>query len=495
MADTRSLLSVGLDIGTTTTQIVFSRIHLRNIAPSSQVPRIGIGDRDILYQSQIYFTPLATRERVDVMALEHIVEKEYAKANFSPSQTETGAVIVTGEIAKKENAAEILQALGKYAGEFVVTVAGPRLEAQMAGRGSGAAAYSREHYARVTNVDVGGGTANCAVFELGNTLAAAAMNIGGRIVEIDHNTMQVRHIAEPARKIIQHHNLPIAVGRDAELGPLREFCNLLADLTVELIEGRESPLAHQVMLTPPLNVSGRGTKLFISGGVGHYFYHPIQNVTLENVTVHDDIGPLFGLALRENESMQQMEFVEPPETIRATVIGASSQTVTLSGSTIWAEKQILPVKNVPVVRPRMSAPSRTPDEYGAVMRPNLGTTSSIPGAIREAMARMEIDPRQENAAIALDVHGALDFPQLQNLAQGLSEYAKGELPNDRPLILILARDYAQSLGQAVKALLPQRALLSIDQVGLDEGDYIDIGEPLMDGRVVPLSVKTLVFYR
>ncbi len=477
MADARTLLSVGLDVGTTTTQIVFSRIHLRNIAPSSQVPRIGIGDREILYQSQIYFTPLATRDRVDVLALEHIVDKEYAKANITPSQVETGAVIVTGEIAKKENAAEILQSLGKYAGEFVVTVAGPRLEAQMAGRGSGAAAYSREHYARVTNVDIGGGTANSAVFELGNTLAAAAMNVGGRIIEIDRNTMQIRHIAEPARKIIQHHNLPIVVGRNAELGPLREFCNLLAELTVELIEGRETQLGHQVMLTPPMSVSGRNTKLFISGGVGHYFYHPLQNVTLENVTQHDDIGPLFGLALRENKTLQAMESVEPPETIRATVIGASSQTVTLSGSTIWAEQQILPIKNVPVVRP------------------NLGTTSNIPNAIRDAMARMEIDARNENAAIALDIHGALDFAQLQNLAKGLSEYAARELPRERPLILILGRDYAQSLGQAVKALSPQRALLAIDQVGLDEGDYIDIGLPMLDGRVVPLSVKTLVFYR
>lgn len=477
MSDTRSLLSVGLDVGTTTTQIVFSRIHLRNIAPSSQVPRIGIGDRDLLYQSEVYLTPLATRDRVDIPALEHLVDKEYGKAKISPSDVETGAVIVTGEIAKKENAAEILQALGKYAGEFVVTVAGPRLEAQMAGRGSGAAVYSREHYARVTNVDIGGGTANSAVFELGNTLAAAAMNIGGRIIEIDHNTMQIRHIADPALKIIQHHNLPIAVGREAELGPLREFCNVLADLTVELIEGRESPLARQVMLTPPMSVSGRGTKLFVSGGVGHYFYHPIHNVTLESVPAHDDIGPLYGLALRENEALRQMEAVEPPETIRATVIGASSQTVTLSGSTIWTEKQILPLKNVPVVRP------------------NLGSTGNIPDAIRDAMARMEIDARIESVAIALDIQGALDFIQLQNLARGVADYASSELPDGRPLILILARDYAQSLGQAIKSILPERALLSVDQVGLDEGDYIDIGEPLMDGRVVPLSVKTLVFYR
>ncbi len=477
MSDSRTLLSVGLDVGTTTTQIVFSRIYLKNIAPSLQVPRIGINDREVLYQSDIVFTPLATRERVDVRALEEIVKREYQRAGFAPSRIETGAVIVTGEIAKKENASEILEALGKYAGEFVVTVAGPRLEAQMAGRGSGAASWSREHYARVTNVDIGGGTANSAVFELGNTLAAAAMNVGGRIIEIDHNTLQIRHIAEPARKIIQHHNLPIRVGTRAELGPLSEFCNIMADLVVELIEGRESQLAHQVMLTPPMSVSGRNAKLFISGGVGHYFYHPLQNVTLENVTTHDDIGPLFGLALRENKTIQEMEAVEPPETIRATVIGASSQTVTLSGSTIWAEKQILPIKNVPVVRPY------------------LGSTSNIPDAIRDAMARMEIEARSENAAIALDIHGALDFTQLQNLAKGLSDYAARELPNERALILILGRDYAQSLGQAIKSLSPQRALLSIDQVGLDEGDYIDIGLPMMEGRVVPLSVKTLVFYR
>ncbi|HZQ07520.1 MAG TPA: ethanolamine ammonia-lyase reactivating factor EutA [Anaerolineae bacterium] len=477
MADERALLSVGLDVGTTTTQIVFSRIHLKNVAPSSQVPRIGIGDRDILYQSEIYFTPLATRDRVDVRALEEIVHREYHRGGFSPEQVETGAVIVTGEIAKKENAAEILQALGHYAGEFVVTVAGPRLEAQMAGRGSGAAAWSREHYVRVTNVDIGGGTANSAVFELGNTIAAAAMNVGGRIIEIDRHKETIRYIAEPARKIIQYHNLPIAVGGNAELGPLREFCNILAQLTAELIEGRESELAHQVMLTPPMSVSGRGTKLFISGGVGYYFYRPLQNVTLESVTVHDDIGPLFGLALRENETLRAMEAVEPPETIRATVIGASSQTVTLSGSTIWAEKQILPIKNVPVVRPY------------------LGSTATIPDAVREAMTRMEIDPRAENAAIAVDIRGTLDFTQLQNLAQGLAAYATRDLSPDRPLILILGRDYAQSLGQTIKALIPQRALLAIDQVGLDEGDYIDIGMPMMDGRVVPLSVKTLVFYR
>lgn len=476
MADSRTLLSVGLDVGTTTTQLVFSRIQLKNTAPSSQVPRIGIGDRTILYESPTYLTPLATRERVDIRALEKIVSGEYARAGLSPAQVETGAVIVTGEIAKKENAAEILQALGGYAGEFVVTVAGPRLEAQMAGRGSGAAAWSRAHYTRVTNMDIGGGTANSAVFELGQTVAAAAMNVGGRILEVDHGTLLVRHVADPALKIIQAHNLPIAVGGRAELAPLREFCNILATLTVELLEGRMSELGAQLMLTPPMALSGAGSVLFFSGGVGHYYYHPLSSVTLESITVHDDVGPLYAMAMREHPVIRAMQVAEPPETIRATVIGAASQTVTLSGSTIWAEKQILPLKNIPVVRPRLSG------------------TATVHDAIRAALTRMELDPARENAALAIELDRALDFAGLEMLARGLADYATRSLSAERPLILVLGRDYAQALGQSVKALIPSRPLLSIDQVGLDEGDYIDIGLPLLDGRVVPLSVKTLVFY-
>lgn len=477
MNDRRELLSVGLDVGTTTTQIVFSRISLQNIARSNQVPHIGIADRQILYQSPIHFTPLASRDRVDVRALEALVDAEYRHAGFRPAQVETGAVIVTGEIAKKQNAAEILQVLGPFAGEFVVTIAGPRLEAQMAGRGSGAATWSREHYARVTNVDIGGGSANVAIFELGNTLAAGAMNIGGRIIEIDGATKIIRYLADPARKIIDYHQLPIRSGERAELESLRAFCGILADLTVELVEGRESQLGQQVMLTPPITMSGRGTRLAISGGVGYYFYHPLESVTLDKVIAHEDIGPLFGLALRENSIIRQMDTFEPPETIRATVIGASSQTVTLSGSTIWAEQDILPIRNIPVVRPQ------------------IGSGPSIEDAIRNALARMEIDPHKDNAAIAVQLGSTLDYARLQNLAKAFADYATHDLPPDRPLILILGKDYAQSLGQTIKGLVPQRALLAIDQVGLDEGDYIDIGNPMMGGRVVPVSVKTLVFYR
>jgi ethanolamine utilization protein EutA len=169
--------------------------------------------------------------------------------------------------------------------------------------------------------------------------------------------------------------------------------------------------------------------------------------------------------------------------MRDTVLGASAHTVTLSGSTIWAERDLLPLRNVPVVRPAISG-----DHSGSP--PQAG---DVAGAVAEAVRRWGVDPLTGLFAVALEMSGALDYNRLLVLAGGLAKFAS-TLPAGRPLIVVTERDYAQALGQTVKGLAPDRPLVVIDQVGLDEGDYIDIGAPLMDGRVVPLSVKTLVFY-
>jgi len=477
--DSRALLSVGIDVGTTTTQLVFSRLTLTDTARPGQIPRIGITNKDIVYQSPLAFTPLADHETIDVVGLTDLIKREYAAAGVDPSQIETGAVIITGETAKKKNADEILRSLGSMAGEFVVTVAGPHLESLIAGRGAGAAHYAQQHFCKVTNVDIGGGSANSATFNAGALIAAAAMNYGGRIIEIEHPTGRVRHIAEPAQHILADCELRLAIGDLPSLTEARRFTDRMADLTVELIEGNASPLAQKLYLTPPAPISGKGTLLMLSGGIGHYFYNPISIQVVAEATVHDDLGPLLAESLRQHPVIQTYTLVKPAETLRATVLGASSQTVTLSGSTIWAEHTLLPLKNVPVVRPVLGELSGSPQQ--------------IANALAEAVRRWDINPVTDDFAIALELDQPLDYTLLLQLAHGLTQFAH-TLPAARPLVAIIERDYAQALGQTVKAMAPDRPLLVIDQVGLQEGDYIDIGTPLMDGRVVPLSVKTLIFY-
>jgi ethanolamine utilization protein EutA len=478
MADNRSLLSVGLDIGTTTSQIVFSRLNLADIARPGQIPRMAIINREVLYQSPIFFTPLADRDTVDAIRLNTFVREEYKSANITPEQVETGAVIITGETAKKKNADEILKAFSGLAGDFVVSVAGPHVESLIAGRGSGAAQFSQSHYTTVTNVDIGGGSANSSTFRSGNFLAAAAMNFGGRIIEIDSLTGKIRYLADPAKAILAECKIMLTCGDLPTFAELKSFTDRMADMTIELIEGTTSPLAEKLYLTSPTPLSGKGSVLMFSGGIGHYFYNPLQLNSVKDVTIHDDIGPLLAESLRLHPEIKNYTVVPPTETLRATVLGASTQTVALSGSTIWAEREILPLRNVPVIRPIL---------LSDINSENLNK------AILEATHRWDLDLNVDNFSIALDLHRALDYSALLQIANGLSEFSK-ILPNEKPLIVIIERDYAQALGQTIKGLIPARSLLVIDQVGLMEGDYIDIGSPLLDNRVVPLSIKTLVFY-
>ena len=480
MADNeaRDLLSVGVDVGTTTTQIIFSRLSLTDVSRPGQIPRINITNRAVIYQSPIVFTPLKDYETVDADKLNEIVRREYAAANVDPEQVEIGAVIITGETAKKKNADEILRALSGLAGEFVVSVAGPNVESLIAGKGAGAALYSQTHYASVTNVDIGGGSANSVTFENGNYVSGAAMNFGGRILEIEHGSEKIRHIAEPAKNILNDLGIQLEVGTSPSLDDLRRFTDRMADLTVELIEGTSSPLAQKVYLTPPAPVSGKGTELMFSGGIGHYYYNPIKIDSVADATIHDDVGPLLAESMRQHAILNSYEIARPAETLRATVLGASTQTVTLSGSTIWAEREILPMKNVPVIRPSL--------------QDNL-QPASISTAIMDAVRRWDVNISTDPFAVALELNRPLDYTSLSQLASGLREFSD-TMPRERPLVVIIERDYAQALGQTVKGLAPERSLLVIDQVGLSEGDYIDLGTPLMDGRVVPLSVKTLIFY-
>ena len=134
------LLSVGLDVGTTSTQLVVSRLTVENRASNFAVPDMDITERTILYKSPVYFTPLLDESHVDGAAIRTIVEEEYRKAGISREDVDTGAIIITGETSRRENARAVLDALADLAGDFVVATAGPDLESGLAAKGAGAAA-------------------------------------------------------------------------------------------------------------------------------------------------------------------------------------------------------------------------------------------------------------------------------------------------------------------------------------------------------------------
>ena len=476
----RDLLSVGIDVGTTTTQVVVSRLTVRNSRRLGLVPRLEIDTRAVLYEGPAYPTPLIPPDRVDVDALVALVQTEYAAAGVTAAEVETGAVIVTGETARRRNADAILAGLAGLAGEFVVAVAGPNVEAQIAGRGSGAAQYSSEHYTTVVNVDVGGGSSNAAVFRSGAHVASAAIMVGGRQLTLDPRSGIVTALAPSGRAIVEELGLDLAEGRRASVPELRRLTDAMAELIVDLALGEQRPLAERLALTPPLPRIDGITAVFLSGGVGRCYYEADPADELDQIAAFGDCGPLLAKSLRADVRLAALPVREPAETLRATVLGAASQTVTLSGSTIWADRELLPLRNLPVIA--LDLPIDVPE----------------PDAIAESFAAaLQRWDRTEDAgvALALDLPPRIDYPALSRVADAVVRYSGASGRGEEPVVLVTEQDYAQALGQTIKAAAPRLPLVAIDQIGLGEGDFIDIGEPMLDGRVVPVSVKTLVFYR
>jgi ethanolamine utilization protein EutA len=473
------ILSVGIDIGTSTTQVVFSRIEMDNTAGYFTAPRIAITGKEILYKSKVYFTPLKTQTRIDADAVRDIVAQEFRLAGYSPADTQTGAVIITGESARKENAASVLQALSDFAGEFVVSTAGPDLESIIAGKGSGAWQYSIDNDCTVVNLDIGGGTSNIVFFNAGDTQGKICLDVGGRLIRLDGgNGPKVTYVSYAAAAAAKLAGVRLDVGQTISRSDLRRICDVFADCLAGAIGiAPKSPLQDQI-LTPGSDVyapARPSRRICFSGGVADCIYSQSGEDDLR----YGDIGPILGRAIAENRYFKEQKIIQGGETIRATVVGAGTYTTNLSGSTIFYSEGIFPVKNVPALK-------LTKDEQWAVIG---GDAQLLADKIRWFLQQSD-SPRM---LLALQGLPDPDFATLKKLAAAIAGALDASLAPGEPIIVVVERDIAKALGIALQQTGCQRKMASIDSVKIEAGDYVDIGRPLMDGLVVPVVVKTLLF--
>ncbi|STF30535.1 putative ethanolamine transporter [Escherichia coli] len=248
IVNTRQLLSVGIDIGTTTTQVIFSRLELVNRAAVSQVPRYEFIKREISWQSPVFFTPVDKQGGLKEAELKTLILEQYHAAGIEPESVDSGAIIITGESAKTRNARPAVMALSQSLGDFVVASAGPHLESVIAGHGAGAQTLSEQRLCRVLNIDIGGGTANYALFDAGKISGTACLNVGGRLLETDsHGRVVYAH--KPGQMIVDE---CFGAGTDARSltgAQLVQVTRRMAELIVEVIDGTLSPLAQALMQT------------------------------------------------------------------------------------------------------------------------------------------------------------------------------------------------------------------------------------------------------
>lgn len=481
--NTQTITSVGIDIGTTTTQLVISRLTIENTASGTFVPRVEITEKEVIYRSQIYFTPLLDRDLINAVAVSKIVETEYLAAGLTPEMIDTGAVIITGETAKKENAKAIIDALAGYAGDFVVATAGANLEGIYAGKGSGAAQFSVQRHQGVINIDVGGGTSNYAMFHEGKAVESTCLNIGGHLIELEPKGDRITYISEPAKIALRSSGQRLQVGERVTLAQLRPVVKAMAACVVEVLETTKlSDFTRELLMTSPLLLGHSIRKVMISGGVADYVYAQQGPVTMSEVTAFGDFGPLLGWELKNCLEKAGFILEKPNETVRATVIGTGTQSVNLSGSTIHLQEKTLPLRNVMVIAP---FPSTIPD-----------SVHGIADVIQKEMLRLQINYSGGTAALAMKGPRTMSFVDINRLAEGVLLGMENYLSQNNPLVLVIEADCGKVLGQCINnnANRPLE-MVCIDQLEVEDCDYIDIGKPLMGGRVVPVVLKTLVFNR
>ena len=438
----KKLVSVGLDVGTTTTQLVVSYLQIENKSSLFAVPEMQISQRQIVYESPVYFTPLLGENLVNGEKIREIVEQEYASAGIDRKNIDTGAIIITGETSRKENARAVVAALSQYAGDFVVATAGPHLESVLAAKGAGADVYSAQTGKTVLHMDIGGGTTNLALISDGKIVATGCLNVGGRLVKF-HEDGTVRYCS-PALKSIA--DLP--VNGKISLAQLQNICEILASV-LEMAAGQQSATALLSEFStaeagnpwlPPAKVD----EISFSGGVAACIEQEYPSFAF------GDIGPLLARSIR-NSKLWQMPHRLGKEAIRATVIGAGSHATQLSGSTVYYQNISFPLKNIPVV-------------------------SSIHG----------LSNLDQHGILALSLPEHIRYSHISTLADEIASQWPAQ-----PIMIATESDMAKALGHALALrVAAEQSILCIDRVRLEEESYLDVGVPVENA--IPVVVKTLI---
>ena len=444
----KTLRSVGLDVGTTTTQMIVSELMVENRASGFAVPQLEIAKRNVVYRGSVRFTPLISDTMIDGPVLRELVGEEYRLAGITRETVDTGAVIITGETSRKENAATVLESLADLAGEFVVATAGPDLESVLAAKGAGAVDFSRQTGKRVLHFDIGGGTSNYCLIEDGKITKTGCLNVGGRLLKFDA-AGQITYVSPVIGKLCK-----LKVGEVPAESQVREVSEVLVR-GLEMVAGLAVPteLLRQLATEEAEDqgniqpVCDGNAVISFSGGVAECIekeYHPLK---------FGDMGPVLGKAIRKSR-LCRGEYRLGEETIRATVIGAGCHSAQLSGSTVFYRNVEFPMKNLPVVT----------------------------------------DPA---ALSRLDGPGVLSLPGVENPGYGkvsaMAEEIAASVPSG-PILIALEADMAKALGHCLALRVDtDRPVLCVDRVGLREGDYLDVGNPV--GPALPVVVKTLVLGR
>lgn len=465
------LVSVGVDIGSSTSHLVFSRIVLERLDS-----RYIVFEREVVHESEVLLTPYAADMSIDAVALGSFIDRQYALAQIDPLAIDTGALILTGVAVRRSNARAIGDLFAAQAGKFVSVSAGDALETTLAAFGSGAAARSIREAARIMNIDIGGGTSKIAVCEAGELVDLTAADVGARIVSFDA-AGRVQRIEAAGYRFAGEVGLALEFGVIPDPEGLNQMVGRMADRLFEIVQKPSlDPAAAALLRLDPLRNERAPDVITFSGGVSEYIYG-LQTQSF------DDLGPQLARAVLERVQRWGPRIEQPEQGIRATVVGASQYTIQVSGSTIYvAPQSILPLKNIAVITPDLPLATETLD------------VGQIAAAVRVALRRFDLQEGEQAVALCYRWQASATLARLDAFCRGIAAGLATVLARGLPLILVGDGDIGGLIGiHCEQELRLPNAIVSIDGITLKAFDFIDIGALLETSGAVPVVIKSLVF--
>jgi ethanolamine utilization protein EutA len=472
-----TLKSVGIDIGSSGTQVIFSQLKLRRLGEELS-SRYFVVSRETLFQSPVSLTPYQSEERIDETRLGNIIDDAYTAAGLHPDDIDTGAVILTGAALRRENAQAIASVLAERSGEFVCATAGHHMEAMLAAYGSGAVKISHHLGKRILNIDIGGATTKLAVVGAGQVIATAAVHVGGRLQVVDEANRIIR--LDPAG----HYHAERAgyhwhLGDCAEPAAMDRVAQTMADALVEVLTRRpSSPGVECLYLTDPITDLSALDAVVVSGGVGEYVYG-------RQSRDFNDMGRRLGQALRRCIDAGDLPWPLLPasECIWATAIGASEYSVQLSGNTTYISDpgKLLPRRNLQILQP--------PIVFKETIEPAV-----VADAILAHRTAFDLIVNDGEFGLAFRWTGAPSHERISALAEGIRRGLADRIARQQPVFVMLDGDIAQTLGAILREELSiENEVLVIDGVTLWDFDFVDLGRIRLPSRTVPVTIKSLVF--
>ena len=466
--------SVGIDVGSSTSHLIYSRLTLKRETSFFNISnRYMLANRDILYESEIIITPLLDRLTIDMVSLIDFIEREYQKAGFSKTNIDTGAVIVTGETAKKQNALELVSKISSESGKFVSATAGRNFEAVLGALGSGIVDVSKNTNKTIMNVDIGGGSSKIAIISNGSIISTASISVGGRLLGIDTN-FKIWKIDEPANIVMNYLGMNYTIGNTIPEQDIKLIAKELVGALLEVMSGpTKNVLTKKLLMTDDLVFSDPIDSYSFSGGISEFIYQKENNF-------FNDIGQYIAYEVLQHIKERNYHIIEPQNKIRATVIGAGAFSLSISGSTCYVDKTIhLPLLNVPVIPIQVNQENFSKEKIIEEIAKSLKQYDLLEG--KEVIGLYFKKPIYYFEKLLVEFAKALELALINSISSQI------------PIILLFEMDLARMLGLTIIRETSIQHLVCLDELSLQAGDWIDIGEPVKSGDAYPVTVKSLAF--